>query len=70
MSAAGDKAVANWASGPLHLEAMLTPVVRAAAAQMGPTQRADTSAHVLHRMLKLLDQAAERGVGFRSARPA
>jgi predicted amidohydrolase len=39
----------------------LTRVVRAAAAQMGPTQRADTRAHMLHRMLKLLDEAAERG---------
>jgi N-carbamoyl-D-amino-acid hydrolase len=36
-------------------------VLRAAAAQMGPTQRSDTRAHTLNRMLRLLDEAAARG---------
>lgn len=35
-------------------------VIRAAAAQMGPTQKADTRAQTLKRMLKLLDEAASR----------
>ena len=39
----------------------MTPVVRAAATQIGPTQRADPRAHMLHRMPKLLDEAAEPG---------
>ncbi|WP_082649979.1 N-carbamoyl-D-amino-acid hydrolase [Bradyrhizobium lablabi] len=40
---------------------MLTRVLRAAAAQMGPTQKADTREHTLERMLNLLEQAATRG---------
>ncbi|RXG98229.1 N-carbamoyl-D-amino-acid hydrolase [Bradyrhizobium zhanjiangense] len=40
---------------------MLTRVLRAAAAQMGPTQRADARAHTLDRMLRLLEEAAGRG---------
>ena len=36
-------------------------VLRAAAAQMGPTQKADTRAHTLKRMLRLLDEAAACG---------
>jgi predicted amidohydrolase len=40
---------------------MLTRVLRAAAAQMGPTQKADTREHTLDRMLKLFEQAVARG---------
>ncbi|WP_084029988.1 N-carbamoyl-D-amino-acid hydrolase [Bradyrhizobium sp. LMTR 3] len=40
---------------------MLVRVLRAAAAQMGPTQKADTREHTLDRILKLLDQAAALG---------
>ncbi|WP_142249233.1 N-carbamoyl-D-amino-acid hydrolase [Bradyrhizobium sp. UNPF46] len=39
-------------------------VLRAAAAQMGPTQRADTRAHTLSRMLALLEEAAGRGANL------
>ncbi len=40
---------------------MLARVLRAAAAQMGPTQKADSREHTLGRMLKLLEEAAARG---------
>src|SRR3954465_8847342 len=40
---------------------MLVRVLRAAAAQMGPTQRADTRDHTLGRMLALLEEAAAKG---------
>ena len=40
---------------------MLVRVIRAAAAQMGPTQKADTRGHTLARMLELLEAAAARG---------
>ncbi|WP_315741782.1 MULTISPECIES: N-carbamoyl-D-amino-acid hydrolase [unclassified Bradyrhizobium] len=40
---------------------MLSRIVRAAAAQMGPTQRADSRAHTLARMIALLEQAAGQG---------
>src|SRR4051812_38474451 len=36
-------------------------VIRIAAAQMGPTQKADTRGHTLHRMLALLEEAAAQG---------
>jgi len=36
----------------------MSRILRVAAAQMGPTQRADSRAHTLARMLALLDQAA------------
>jgi predicted amidohydrolase len=36
----------------------MTRVIRVAAAQMGPTQKADTRAHTLARMMRLLEQAA------------
>jgi predicted amidohydrolase len=36
-------------------------IVRVAACQMGPTQRADTRAHTLGRMIALLEQAAQQG---------
>jgi predicted amidohydrolase len=36
-------------------------IVRVAAAQMGPTQRADSRAHTLARLLALLEQAAAEG---------
>jgi predicted amidohydrolase len=39
----------------------LVRVLRAAAAQMGPTQKADSREHTLGRMLALLDEAAARG---------
>lgn len=39
-------------------------VLRAAAAQMGPTQKADTREHTLARMLGLLDEAADRGASL------
>ncbi len=38
----------------------MSRVIRVAAAQMGPTQKADSRAHTLSRMLDLLDQAAAR----------
>jgi predicted amidohydrolase len=37
---------------------MLARILRAAAAQMGPTQKADSRAHTLARMLRLLESAA------------
>ena len=40
---------------------MLVRILRAAAAQMGPTQKADTREHTLGRMLALLEEAAARG---------
>src|SRR2546423_11889882 len=40
---------------------MLVRVLRAAAAQMGPTQKADTRERTLGRMLALLEEAAGRG---------
>src|SRR5690242_14602597 len=40
---------------------MLSRIFRAAAAQMGPTQRADTRAHTLARMIALLENAAAQG---------
>jgi predicted amidohydrolase len=40
---------------------MLVRVLRAAAAQMGPTQKADTREHTLGRMLALLEEAAACG---------
>ena len=40
---------------------MLVRVLRAAAAQMGPTQKADTREHTLGRILALLEEAAARG---------
>src|SRR3954470_18368577 len=42
-------------------EAMLSRLFRAAAAQMGPIQRADSRAHTLARMIALLDRAADDG---------
>jgi predicted amidohydrolase len=39
---------------------MLVRVLRAAAAQMGPTQKADSREHTLGRMLELLEEAAAR----------
>ena len=38
--------------------------LRAAAAQMGPTQKADTREHTLSRMLKLLEEAAAQGASL------
>src|SRR3954453_15535205 len=46
---------------PHRSEAMLSRLFRAAAAQMGPTQRADSRARTLARMIALLDQAADDG---------
>lgn len=43
---------------------MLVRVIRAAAAQMGPTQKADTREHTLGRMLELLETAAARGASL------
>jgi predicted amidohydrolase len=40
---------------------MLVRILRAAAAQMGPTQKADSREHTLGRMLALLEEAAARG---------
>jgi predicted amidohydrolase len=40
---------------------MLVRVLRAAAAQMGPTQKTDTREYTLGRMLALLEEAAARG---------
>jgi N-carbamoyl-D-amino-acid hydrolase len=42
----------------------LVRVLRAAAAQMGPTQKADTREHTLSRMLALLEEAAGRGASL------
>ena len=39
-------------------------VLRAAAAQMGPTQKADTREHTLKRMLDMLEEAASRGASL------
>jgi N-carbamoyl-D-amino-acid hydrolase len=46
------------------LEAVLARILRAAAAQMGPTQKADSRAHTLGRMLELLESAAARGASL------
>jgi N-carbamoyl-D-amino-acid hydrolase len=43
---------------------MLTRILCAAAAQMGPTQKADSRGHTLARMLKLLEEAAARGASL------
>jgi len=43
---------------------MLARILRAAAAQMGPTQKADSRGHTLGRMLKLLEAAAARGASL------
>jgi predicted amidohydrolase len=43
------------------LEAELSRILRAAAAQMGPTQKNDTRAHTLARMIALLENAAAQG---------
>ena len=43
---------------------MLVRVLRAAAAQMGPTQKADSREHTLGRMLALLEEAAARGASL------
>jgi N-carbamoyl-D-amino-acid hydrolase len=43
---------------------MLTRILRAAAAQMGPTQKADSREHTLTRMLKLLEDAAAEGASL------
>jgi predicted amidohydrolase len=43
---------------------MLVRVLRAAAAQMGPTQKEDTREHTLGRMLALLEAAASRGASL------
>jgi N-carbamoyl-D-amino-acid hydrolase len=40
---------------------MLSRIFRAAAAQMGPTQRADSREHTLARMIRLLEDAAAQG---------
>jgi len=42
----------------------LVRVLRAAAAQMGPTQKADSREHTLGRMLALLEEAAARGASL------
>jgi predicted amidohydrolase len=39
-------------------------IVRVAACQMGPTQRADSRAHTLGRMIALLEQAAQQGAAL------
>ena len=39
-------------------------ILRAAAAQMGPTQKSDTREHTLGRMLKLLEEAAAEGASL------
>jgi len=44
-----------------RLEAELSRIFRAAAAQMGPTQLTDPRAHTLGRMLQLLETAAAQG---------
>jgi predicted amidohydrolase len=46
------------------MEATLVRVLRAAAAQMGPTQKADSREHTLARMLKLLEEAASGGASL------
>jgi predicted amidohydrolase len=46
------------------LEALLTRILRAAAAQMGPTQKADSREHTLSRMLELLEAAAAQGASL------
>jgi predicted amidohydrolase len=46
------------------MEATLVRVLRAAAAQMGPTQKADSREHMLARMLKLLEEAASGGASL------
>jgi predicted amidohydrolase len=47
---------AKFPAGPT-----MSRVIKVAAAQMGATQKADQRAHTLHRMLDLLEGAAERG---------
>lgn len=42
----------------------MSRILRVAAAQMGPTQRADSRAHTLGRMMALLEQAAAQGAGL------
>ena len=39
----------------------MSRILRVAAAQMGPNQRADARSTILARMIALLDQAADRG---------
>ncbi len=39
----------------------MSRIVTVAAAQMGPTQRADSRAHTLDRLIRLLEEAAGRG---------
>jgi N-carbamoyl-D-amino-acid hydrolase len=43
---------------------MLARILRAAAAQMGPTQKADSQEHTLARMLKLLETAAAQSASL------
>ncbi len=42
----------------------MSRILRVAAAQMGPTQRADTAADTLDRILALLEQAAAAAPGW------
>src|ERR1700724_4454714 len=63
-SAVGAGSSASCLSNPHRLEAILVRVLRAAAAQMGPTQKADSRDHTLGRMLELLDAAAARGASL------
>src|SRR5260370_42007391 len=63
-SAVGADPSASRVSNPLRLEAILTRVLRAAAAQMGPTQKVDSREHTLARMLKLLETAAAQGANL------
>jgi N-carbamoyl-D-amino-acid hydrolase len=48
-------------AGRIDRRQVLSRILRAAAAQMGPTQKADSRAHTLARMIKLLDEAAGKG---------
>src|SRR4030081_920362 len=57
----GGGSSASGVGNPHRLEAMLVRVIRAAAAQMGPTQKADAREHTLGRMLELLETAAAGG---------
>ena len=45
----------------------MTRILRVAGAQMGGTQRDDTRAHTLGRMLALLEQAASAGARDRKS---
>src|ERR1700730_14972309 len=63
-SAVGAGSSASCLSNPHRLEAILARVLRAAAAQMGPTQKADGREHTLGRMLKLLEAAAAQGASL------